>query len=64
MKSNIEIEITIKPDLRWRDAIKLRLAGGKYMASFWDAFAERVRNAGSYPMNSASDIEGSNDGRK
>ena len=36
--------VKVKPELSFRDAIKLRLAGGKYMQRFWDAFAERIRS--------------------
>lgn len=42
--NSIMITVQIKPDLSWRDALKLRLAGGKHMEKFWDAFAEMFKS--------------------
>ncbi len=41
-ENSIIFSIKIKPDLSLRDALKLRLAGGKYMMNFWDGFAKNV----------------------
>jgi hypothetical protein len=40
----ITVKLEIKPLLSWRDAIKLRLAGGKAAEEFWNVLAENLRH--------------------
>jgi hypothetical protein len=41
----LTLAIRIKPELSWSDALKMRLAGAKYMEKFWEeALKRKTRN--------------------